>query len=67
MFLASATSQLSVNGTTRLPAIDLTKVIFDATNVFWQTATEVEKKVCNIALSINQQNIAAQIANLIVG
>ncbi|KAJ4302835.1 hypothetical protein N0V90_001726 [Kalmusia sp. IMI 367209] len=50
-----------------LPSIDVARAIQNATNTFWQTTADVEMKVCSVVLSINQQNIATQQANLVAG
>ncbi|KAJ4293166.1 hypothetical protein N0V90_008448 [Kalmusia sp. IMI 367209] len=69
--IASASAKLSAgaNASTgaSVPAVDLAKALYDTSNIFWSTAYDVERKVCALAYSINQQNLAAQLANLIAG
>ncbi|KAF2641752.1 hypothetical protein P280DRAFT_516773 [Massarina eburnea CBS 473.64] len=67
----NASGQFTVDappsGTNVAPAIQLAQVFASANSLLWTTATELEKKVCAIASSINEQNINGQKANLVAG
>ncbi|KAJ4357398.1 uncharacterized protein N0V89_001973 [Didymosphaeria variabile] len=63
---AKLTGNVSVNPPDNLvPVLDVVKAVNAAQGTFWQLATDLEKKVCSVATSINQQNFAVQQANLI--
>ncbi|KAK7188556.1 hypothetical protein DPSP01_005521 [Paraphaeosphaeria sporulosa] len=64
---AKLTGDISVNPTPNIPTtFDLVKSVGGASATLWQLAYDLENKVCSIATSINQQNIAAQQSNLAV-
>lgn len=47
------------------PTLDLSKAIGGAVSTFWQTAFDIEKKVCTIAFTVNPITLAKAQAALI--
>ena len=64
---ANQSAQLDVSGENVVPTIRLAQLLANANTILWSTATDIEKKVCAIASSINEQNVNGQRANLIAG
>lgn len=63
---ANLTGDISVDPTPNIrTTFELIKTVGGASATLWQLAYDLENKVCTIATSINQQNIAAQQVNLV--
>ncbi|KAF2440404.1 hypothetical protein P171DRAFT_499724 [Karstenula rhodostoma CBS 690.94] len=61
---AKITGNVSANPNI-LATFDLIKAAGGASATLWQLAYDLESKVCSVATSINQQNLATQQANLV--
>ncbi|KAL5413036.1 hypothetical protein PMIN03_003963 [Paraphaeosphaeria minitans] len=62
---AKLTGDISLNPKPNIiTTFELVKAAGGASATLWQLAYDLENKVCSVATSINQQNIAAQQANL---
>jgi len=65
---ANAAFNASAGGSASVaPTVDLSGAISGAISTFWQTAFDVEKKVCTIVFTINPGTIAQAQASLIAG
>ncbi|KAL1611947.1 hypothetical protein SLS60_000170 [Paraconiothyrium brasiliense] len=68
--IAVANTKLSGNISINPPdnlglVLDIIRSATSASTTLWSLATDLEKKVCSVATSVNQQNFSVQQANLI--